>query len=209
MFEKIKSVKWGYILIGLLLAAIGLCFLVFNNSLMVLALTIGIILTVFGIVFGTVTIANKTRGFSFAVKMVFSVICLVCGIITMIFSQDELSVAVLTEIFSLLLIIDGSFKLNTSAMSKRFSVGGWWAMMAVSVLVIMSAFLLMEFKSKFSSEVTTALLGIVIMVDAVANLFSTVWVAKYETAGRAEAYYEICRELKYKEEKEQSNLNKE
>lgn len=207
MLEKIKSVKWGYILIGLLLGAVGVCFISFNNSLEVLALTVGIILTVFGIVFGTLTIANKTRSFSFAVKIVFAVICLVCGIITMIFSSQ--SVPYLTAIFSLLLIIDGSFKLNTAAMAKRFSVGGWWIMMTVSVLVILSAFLLTEYKFTVENELLTQLLGIVITVDAVANLFSTVWVAKYEAAGKAEAYYEICRELKYKEEKEQSKNSKE
>ena len=72
MLERIKNIKWGYVVIGLLLCAIGICFIAFNNSLTWLAITIGIILAVFGTVFGVLNIASKKRDFSFAVKIVFN-----------------------------------------------------------------------------------------------------------------------------------------
>lgn len=192
MLGRIKNIKWGYVVIGLLLCAIGICFIAFNNSLTWLAITIGIILAVFGTVFGVLNIASKKRDFSFAVKIVFSIICLVAGIITAIFNKD--SVDILIAVFCLLLIVDGSFKLNTAAMAKRYSVGGWWIMLAVSALVIVAAFALAKYTPEKIST-ATVLLGIIIMVDAISNLFATVWVTKYETAQKAEIYYEVHNSL--------------
>ncbi len=187
MLEKLKKVKWGYIVIGILLTVIGVCFLAFNDSLTALAITIGVILSLFGIVFGVLTIANKKRDLVFALKIVFAVICLVSGIITAIFNKD--TVDILVAVFCLLLIVDGSFKLNTSAMAKRYSVFGWWIMMIVSVLLIASSFCLARYTPD-KAATATVLLGIILIIDAIANFFSTVWVAKYEAAQRAEIYYE-------------------
>ena len=198
MLEKIKNVKWGYLIIGILLLAIGICFIAFNDSLSVLAISIGVILSIFAVVFGVSTIACKKRGFNFAVKIIFAVICLAAGIVTAVF--DKRSVEILISLFSLLLIVDGSFKLNTSAMSKRYSVKGWWVMMAVAVAVIVSAFILAE-RTPENQARATVLLGAIIIVDALANILSVFWVARYESAQKAEIYYDACQEIQNNSDK--------
>ena len=197
MLDKLKNIKWGYILVGILLLAIGICFILFNNSLTALTVIIGVILGIFGIVLSVITISEKERGFYFFTKIIFSVICIAAGIITAIFNQS--SAAYLVSVFCLFLIIDASFKLNTAAMSKRFSVGGWWVMMIVSVLVIGSSFFLLSFTPQ-SIETSSIILGIIFIVDAVTNLFSTYWVAVYEERQKAEFYYEFHCELYQRDE---------
>ena len=194
MLEKIKNVKWGYVLLGILLGAAGICFTMFNDSLKILTMSIGVIVTVFGVMFGAVTIASKSRGPAFAFKILLALSCLAAGIVTMIFNKE--AVDIIISLFSLLLIVDGSFKLNTSIMSKRYSVGGWWIMTAVSVAVIASAFILTRYTSKIDNA--TLWLGIIILIDAAANLFSTVWVSKYEIAAKAEIYYEVHKDIESK-----------
>ena len=182
-----NSVKWGYIILGLIFIAIGACFIAFNNSLKYLAIAIGVILALFGAIFGTLTIANKSRSSGFAVKIIFSIMCLVAGLVTAIFNEG--TVDILIAVFTLLLIIDGSFKLNTAAMAKRYSVGGWWIMMIISFLIISSAFVLARYTPADIAK-ATLLLGLIIEVDALANLASAIWVTKYEIAQRADIYYE-------------------
>ena len=196
MLKKLKNIKWGYPVISILLAVIGACFITFNNSLTVLAISVGVILAVFGAIFGVVTISGKKRGFYFAVKIIFAVICLAAGIVTAVFREN--STEVLISLFSLLIIVDGSFKLNTSAVSKRYSVGGWWIMMILSAAIIASAFLLVE-RTPEKESLTTTVLGIIILADAVANLLSVFWVAKNESAEKAEIYYDVCQEIKGKD----------
>ena len=153
-----------------------------------LAITIGVIMALTGIILGVLTIAKKSRGVGFAFKIIFSIICLVCGITTAIFNGGAIDVII--SLFSLLLIVDGSFKLKTSAMSKRYSVGGWWVMLIVSVLIIVSAFMLTK-TSPSSATVTAIWLGATIALDGLANIFSAYWASRYEKAEHKEIYEEI------------------
>ena len=183
-----SKIKWGYILIGLLLCMIGVCFIAFNKSLSLLAITVGISLSLFGTVYGIITIAHKSREFTYVIRIVFSIICIISGIITAVFSKS--SVDILVSVFCLLLIIDGSFKLNTATMSKRFYVGGWWVMMILALLVIASSFILLKFTPE-SIQTCSTILGITIIADALANFSSTIWVTKYENAEKNKFYHEI------------------
>ncbi len=197
-----KESKWGYILIGLLLIAIGMCFVTFRNSLTALAISIGVILSVTAIVYGTLTISKKDRSVRFAFRIIFSVICLVAGITTAIF--NDATVAVMISVFSLLLIVDGSFKLNTAAMSKRYSVGGWWVMLIASALIILSAFILAKYPPESIND-ATVWLGVTIAADGLANIFSAYWTWRYEKA----EHKEICDQIsKKRAEDDAENNNK-
>lgn len=184
-----KDVKfgWGYIAIGVLLSLVGICFISFNNALNILAISIGVLLAVFGIFFGAVTLSKTDRSVSFALKIVLSIMCIICGTVTAIL-QDG-AVMIMANIFCLLLIVDGAFKLQTAILSKRYRVASWWIMLVTSVVIILSAFLL----AKLSPENTatfTVLSGIIILVDGAANLFSAFYITKYETQMEIEAYRE-------------------
>ena len=184
-----KDVKfgWGYIAIGVLLSLIGICFISFNNALNILAISIGALLAVFGIFFGAVTLSQTDRSVNFALRIVLSIICIICGTVTAIL-QDG-SVMIIANIFCLLLIVDGAFKLQTAILSKRYRVASWWIMLVASAIIILSAFLL----AKLSPENTatfTVLSGIIILVDGAANLFSAFYISKYETQMEIEAYRE-------------------
>lgn len=167
--EKSKNIGWGYVVLGILLAVIGICFISFNNALNVMAITIGIILAVFGIVFGVITLSNRSRSIVFALKIILSVMCIVCGVVTAVV-QDG-AVKIIADIFCLLLIVDGSFKTQTSILSKRYNVFGWWLMLVLAVAITVSAFLLAKL-SPDNTATLTVLTGIIIFLDGVSNFIS-------------------------------------
>lgn len=174
MLEKLKSVRWGYILLGLLVAGVGILFLCFNNSLTVLSLIMGIIMTLYGIVYGVFTLAKRERSVSFALKIVISIISIACGVVTMVFHEG--AAFVIANIFCLLLIVDGSFKLQTSILSKRHNVVFWWIMLILSLLIIVPAFLVTKFASA-TPESLAIWAGLIMIVDGLANILSTVFTA--------------------------------
>ena len=106
MLEKIKKFGWGYILIGALLLAIGICFISIQDAYETLAIVTGAILTAAGIGFGIYTLMDKRRGVKFAIKLAIAIAALICGIVTMIVKQN--AVIVIANILCLLLIMDGS-----------------------------------------------------------------------------------------------------
>ena len=189
----------GYLLIATVLLAIGVVFIIFKESLKVLAISVGILLSVFAIVYGILTVASKNRGFGFAVKIAISIIALTAGVVTAIL--NEKTVEILAALFSLLLIVDGSFKLNTSAMSTRYSVKCWWLLLIPSVLLIAGGFYLIKY-TPTAIATLTLILGILIVTDAVINYASAVFVTKFEANMKATAYYEVYRdELEKKKSK--------
>ncbi len=172
MLEKIKKFSWGYVLIGVLLLAVGICFISMQDAFTALAIAMGIILAVVGIGFLVNAFVCKGRGVVFGLKIAFAVIAIVCGIVTAL-TRDS-AILVIANIFFLLLIIDGAFKLQLAIMSKRYSFFGWWIILSVSVTVIICSFLLCKFTPE-NPATLTVLSGILFAVDGINNLLASFW----------------------------------
>lgn len=191
MLEKIKNYKWGYALIATVLAVLGICFIAFHEALKILAITIGVILCVFSLVFAVLTIADKRRGFAFGFRIFFCVICLIGGIVTAVFNEG--TVDIMISVFSLLIVVDGAFKLHTSAMSRRYRVVGWWLIMVLAALGIVGGFLLIKFTPE-ETDTASVLIGLLFAVDAIANFLSSFYVAGFEHRMENEIRAEVTAE---------------
>lgn len=171
MLEKLKSFGWGYILIAVLLSFVGISFIAFSGMLEALAIVIGIVLIIFGIVFGVFTLTKDARGGIFALKVVFAVLAIVAGTVTAVL--NDAAITVIADVLCLFLIVDGSFKLTTSITSKKYSVFGWWFMLIVSVVTIVSSFIVTKLMTADGDRsALTVILGIIILIDALGNLIS-------------------------------------
>lgn len=190
MLEKLKKFKWGYVVIFLVLLAIGICLISLKETLTVLAITIGVSIALFGIIFGTVVIAKKGRGIEFALKIIFASMCLIAGVVAAIFKSQ--SIEIIISISSLLLIIDAALKIKTTAMAKRYSVPLWWIILALSLLTIIGGFFMLKYTPE-KIETASIVLGIVFIVDSVSNLLSAFYVTAYEKRELAEHYREFYR----------------
>ena len=186
--KKLKNINFGYILLGVLVAAIGVFFVSFNNSIEVLAIIMGIILALVGIIFGVLTLVKKDRGVRFALKIALSIIFIVCGSVTALVRGGV--VEIIASIFCLLLIVDGSFKLQTAILSKRYSLFGWWLMLSLSVLIISSAFLITRLVS--DSAILTVLIGIVMIIDGGTNIFSSIYTSLINSKIKEAAVSELA-----------------
>ncbi len=176
-FEKMKMVHWGYLLFAITLIALGFCFIVFENALPYLALCIGILVTATAIFQAVSALAATNRQVKFYLRMSAAILTLCAGVVTMV--ARESAIHVLITIFGLLIIIDGSFKLQTTIQSKRYSVAGWWVLLGVSVATIIGGFFLTKYPPEKLS-LMALLLGIVLIVDGIGNLFSLFYVTTYE-----------------------------
>ena len=173
MLKTLKKWSIGYVILGIMLITVGVCFISFNNSLKVLSITIGVLLAIFATVYGVITIANTSRGVSFAFKITFASIALICGVVTAIF--NEKTIEIIVALISLLLIIDGSFKLNTAAISKRVNVRSWWIFLVLAALTIVGAFAVLKYTPE-RTVTSSVILGIVLIIDGASNILSSVYV---------------------------------
>ncbi len=171
MLERIKRFGWGYIAIAVLLIGIGISFVAFSDALIALAITVGITLTAFGIVYGVLTLAARERSIGFAIRITFAVLAIIAGVVVAVLKDS--SVSVIVDIMCLLLIVDGSFKLNTAIKMKRFSTFGWWFMLTLSVAIIIASFAVTKLLTADTAASTlTVVMGIIIIADGLANFLS-------------------------------------
>lgn len=172
MLEKIKNFKWIYILIGVFLAVLGVCFISFNSTYNVLATVIGIITAACGVGIGVAALIKRERNFKFAFMIALAICCIVCGIVTAITQSQAINV--IANIFFLLLLIDGAFKLQLSIASARFSFFGWWIISVGSTALIICSFLMAKFTP--SDEVQLSVFtGILLIYDGILNALSSFW----------------------------------
>lgn len=213
--------KIGYILVSILLLTMGTCLISLRETLDVLAKIIGCVLILFAIALFIIALAKRERGASFAFYVFFSIICIIAGV-TVLLVRDK-TIEVIVSLSSLFLIMDASFKLNTTAMSKRFSVPLWWIILAFSVSVIALSFFLIKFPFE-EIETTSLFLGIAFVIESLSNLFSAFFISAYENRWYKEAYIEFFKtkdnppkkirkiidkmELENKASEESSNENK-
>ncbi len=177
MLEKLKSFKWGYIIIAFVLAAIGVCFISFTDALKALAITIGVMLCVFAVFFAILAIADKNRGVGFAFKIFFAVMSLIAGLVTAIFNTNTIEIIV--AVFALVLIIDSSFKLHTSAMSKRYKVVGWWFITSIAAISISLCFVLLKFTPE-NQIACSVILGITMLLNSANNILTSIYSTIFE-----------------------------
>ena len=176
---KIKQkFNYGAAALGLVLFAVGVLFIVFTNAVTVLTVTLSIITLVLGVGFGSFQLARIEKTLSFTLKISAAIAAIVCGTVTLILRDSAASVV--AEVFCLLLIIDGSFKLHESVSAIRYKVFGWWFLTVLSLFVIIVAYIMAKQSFDFADSETSklpALLGITICTDGVANVFAPIYEA--------------------------------
>lgn len=192
MIKKRNCFNYGYILLALLLIAIAVCFFAFNNSLKYLAIAIGVLVIVFAAFLTVLTIADKNRQLKFFVKIVCAVAILASGIAVLV-ARDAV-ISVIIGILGLVMIIDGSFKLQTAATSKRYSAAGWWIVAVLSILIIAGGYVTVRFMVEDTPS-TMIFMGCVLFIDAVGNIFSAFYLAKCEKLRNCEIAAAVKEEL--------------
>ena len=203
--EKVKF-KWGYIALMTVSAVIGVCLLAFNNkSLEALATAIGFIVALAGVVVAVDAFSKKDRGSKFGFSIALAVALLVSGITTIITKTTAMNVIV--GIFGLVLILDGGYKFETTATSKRYRAAGWWIMLVLSVTLIGGGYLTVR---RFSVEWsgTVYILGALFLVDAIANLLSAFYLGYAERKSNEELRSRIIEEIKREEEEKRKKESK-
>jgi len=184
MLEGSKKFPWGYIILGTLLMTVGICFIIFNTASTVLAVIIGITLAIFGILCGVLTLAESERGLKFVIRIIFSVMAIISGVVVAILNSA--AIPIISDMFCLLLITDGAFKLQTAIQSKRVSAFGWWFMLMLSLLIIISTFITNKYSTLAEDGVLTVVLGIIIAVDGFSNLTSSFYLGRiYRKEGKS------------------------
>lgn len=166
-----QSFPYGYILLGLLAACIGVCFLTLSNVYTMLAIAMGIVMIIFSLIpFASAFISNK-RGLLFVLKIIASVSGIVAGIVTLIVQSG--AIYVIANVLYLAMIIDGAYKVGAAIHSHKFYLMRFWVIAALGGFIVVCAFLVSKLDinpSDNSSAIHAILTGGLLIIDGVINI---------------------------------------
>ena len=185
-----KNSKLGTLIIAAALLVLGVNFIIFKDSLKVLGVAVGIVVTAYGAFLGISSAMSKKRGFDFVFKIAVASILVIAGVTTAIL--NERAIGIFVAVISLLLIVDASFKLNSAITCKKFSVKAWWALIIPSLLVIAGSFFMIKFPPS-APKLVSIILGIILAVAAIGDLLAIPFDAALERKQEAEIYYNVYR----------------
>ena len=183
-FQKVKTFSYGYLLFFLFDLAVAAAFFSFSaDSLDYLAIAIGVTVILFSAVFAVLTLSREKRGATFFFRILFAVVALLAGVAALI--GRESAIASIVAAFGLILIVDASFKLNSTVLAKRFRSSLWWVLLVIALLLIAGGFSLIRFRIEDRTWLAY-LLGALLVLDGIANLLTPFYLSMWKTVSAKE-----------------------
>ncbi len=210
--------KWAYLLFAVMFIAAGAGFIAHPaEATQGVCVGVGAIAAVFALLALCITMSGKKRGFRFWAKTVTTALGLVMGIVVIILSAtgngDEVF-RVLILIMAVYMIVDGSFKLQTAILSRRYQFWLWWVLLVLVVVAIgfgvfalyngsemgelISEIADTEVVDKDGSTVITEgnhtipiLVGIAFIIDGILNFLSIIFLYRIEHGQRDDVIREL------------------
>lgn len=178
MFNAIKKFRWGELLIAIILCVVGVCFIGYPLETMKTgSYIIGFFTLVGAIVQAVNVLADKKRGFGFAIKITTAILTIIAGAVCFIIPEQ---VARIYPMFiGLFIVINGSFKLQTVTNAKRYSLKMWWFLLIFVAITIILGFMVIRIQvPEDSIRGFTILLGASLFICGVCNFFSLFYFPK-------------------------------
>ena len=172
-FAKLGSYSWGILLFAILFIVSGICLISFSEeALPKIIIAISVFTIAFSIVYAVLTLADKKRDVKFFFRLLGAICALFCGIFLLVKRNDG-AIELLTTFVGLMVIIDGSFKLHTTILSKRYKMATWWIMLVLSISCIGGGLFLIKWPPIDKVKVCSVIMGLIMIIDGVQNIIST------------------------------------
>ena len=174
-----KKFRWGYLLISLVLCAVGLCFIFFpNDSIKIGSYIIAAAAMLVGIILAIKVLADRKRDFSFATSIFSAVLTVACGVVALIIPNEIFKLYPM--LIGLFIILDGSFKLQTVINAKRYKIKCWWLLLLFAVISIIGGFFVIRLRVDIdvSYRFFSIILGVALCSCGLQNFLSLFYLGR-------------------------------
>lgn len=178
LLKSIKSFRWGYLLISIILCVVGACFIAYpTQSMTIGSYTIGGASILVGLILVVKVLANRKRSFSFAMSVICAVLTVTCGVVALIIPEQVFKLYPM--FIGLFIIIDGSFKFQTVINAKRYKLKMWWFLLIFSIISITGGFMLVRLSGTDINNILFAeIMGVTLFADGLENFFSLFYLGR-------------------------------
>ena len=166
--KLIRAAKTGYIVLSLILCALGLLLAAKPElSVTVIGIIVGCVLIAFGVVKLIGYFSKDLYRLAFQFDLAFGILLLALG--AAVLFKPGRAMGTMCIILGIEIVADGLFKIQTALDARRFGLGSWWLILTLAVIAGVVG-IMMIFSPSESSMVLTRLTGISLMAEGVLNL---------------------------------------
>lgn len=166
--KRIQTAKIGYILISLMLCALGTVLIVCPGvSAGLLCKISGIIMLLFGLIKIIGYFSKDLYRLAFQYDLAFGILIMALGIIMI--ARTNVMMSILCIIFGIYVLADALLKVQIAIEAKAFGISKWWLILAVAILTGVVGFLLV-LRPWESAQVVMVLLGLSLISEGLLNL---------------------------------------
>ena len=174
--NRIKAAKIGYIMISILLCALGIVLIAVPDfSVTLLCKLSGGIMMLFGLVKIVGYCSKDLYRLAFQFDLAFGILLMALGIILII--RTDAVVNLICIVMGICVLADALFKIQISIDSKDFGIQKWWLILTMATLTGVAGFLLV-FRPSESIKIIMILFGIALITEGVLNLITILTAVK-------------------------------
>ena len=171
-----RLAKTGYIILSLLMMALGLGLIV-NQVLSVsyLGRTAGIIMIIFGVIKIIGYLSKDLYRLAFQYDLAFGMLIICIGI--MVICKPDNLIDSLCIAIGIVTLMDGFLKVQISIDAKTFGIKKWWLILAIAIITIAVGVILV-FRISDIQKILVIMIGISLLCQGILNLITAVFTVK-------------------------------
>ena len=172
MKEKVKQIKFNFVVAALLYIALGVVLLVWpDTSSSIICYTIGTILLIYGVISIIGFLVSREKTAVLAVQLVVGVAAAALGVFSL--TQPKTILSVLPVLMGLFIIVVSLISLKRAIDMRHYLYQKWWAALLLAVIAI-AVGLLILFHPYMAAEAVIMLMGVGFIYVGVCDLWA-IW----------------------------------
>lgn len=178
----IKNFKNMYSILTICLILVGAVLLIApGNALDVVCIIFGIYMIIYGAVKIMGYFAKDAYQLAFQFDLALGIVIAIVGIVFV--CRTARVVQLLSTCIGIVMLVDATFKIQTSIDSKRFGISRWWLMLILAVIVAAIGILLILMPGE-TTRLMVRLIGLNLCMDGILNLVIVIDTVKTDKALR-------------------------
>lgn len=174
--KRIQTAKIGYILISLMLCALGVVLIVCPGvSAGLLCKISGVIMLLFGSIKIIGYFSKDLYRLAFQYDLAFGILIMALGVIMI--ARANVMISIICIILGIYVLADALLKVQMAIDAKAFGISKWWLILTVAILTGVVGFLLVLRPSE-SAQVVMVLLGLSLISEGLLNLITILTAVK-------------------------------
>ena len=174
--KRIQTAKIGYILISLMLCALGVVLIVCPGvSAGLLCKISGVIMVLYGAIKIIGYFSKDLYRLAFQHDLAFGILIMALGIIMI--ARANVMVSIICIILGIYVLADALLKVQIAIDVKAFGISKWWLILTVAIVTGVVGFLLVLRPSE-STQVVMVFLGLSLIAEGLLNLITILTAVK-------------------------------